>query len=171
MLLMVFAALFLCFCVLAALYDVNQLKIPNWLNLTLAGLFLPAAAVSGLPLEIIGGHLIAGGLAFVIAFGLFAFRIFGGGDAKMIPAVVLWMGPEAALLFAFKMAIAGGIFATLILAVRRTAPAETIPGFMRAAFHPKAPVPYGVAIAAGALLAGPASPLLSGLYTAAGISG
>ena len=171
MLLMAFAALFLCLCVLAALYDVNQLKIPNWLNLTLAGLFIPAAAVSGLPLEIIGGHLIAGGLAFVIAFGLFAFRIFGGGDAKMIPAVVLWMGPEAALLFAFKMAIAGGIFATLILAVRRTAPAEAIPGFMRAAFHPKAPVPYGVAIAAGALLAGAASPLLAGLYTAAGISG
>jgi prepilin peptidase CpaA len=89
----------------------------------------------------------------------------------MIPAVVLWMGPEAALLFAFKMAIAGGICAALILAVRRTAPAEAIPGFMRAPFQPKAGVPYGVAIAAGALLAGAASPLLAGLYTAAGISG
>ncbi|OZB11445.1 MAG: hypothetical protein B7X53_18715, partial [Hyphomonas sp. 34-62-18] len=61
--------------------------------------------------------------------------------------------------------------AALILAVRRTAPAEAIPGFMRAPFQPKAGVPYGVAIAAGALLAGAASPLLAGLYTAAGISG
>lgn len=171
MILMILAALFLCLCVLAALYDVNQLKIPNWLNLTLAGLFVPAAAVSGLPLEIIGGHLMAGGLAFVIAFGLFAFRIFGGGDAKMIPAVVLWMGPEAALPFAFKMAIAGGMCAALILAVRRTAPAEAIPGFMRAPFEPKAGVPYGVAIAAGALLAGAASPLLADLYRAAGFTG
>ena len=171
MVLMVLGALFLCLCVVAALYDVNQLKIPNWLNLTLAGLFIPAAAVSGLPLEIIGGHLMAGGLAFVVAFGLFAFRIFGGGDAKMIPAVVLWMGPEAAFPFAFKMAIAGGLCATLILAVRRTTPAEAVPGFMRAPFQDKASVPYGVAIAAGALLAGSASPLLADLFRAAGFTG
>lgn len=171
MMLMVLAALFLSLCVVAALFDVNQLKIPNWLNLTLAALFIPAAAVSGLPLEIIGGHLLAGGLAFVIAFGLFAFRIFGGGDAKMIPAVVLWMGPEAVFPFAFKMALAGGLCAVLILAVRRTTPAETVPGFMRAPFVDKAGVPYGVAIAAGALLAGANSPLLADLFRAAGFSG
>lgn len=171
MVLMLLAALFLSLCVVAALFDVNQLKIPNWLNLTLAALFIPAAAVSGLPLEIIGGHLMAGGLAFVIAFGLYAFRIFGGGDAKMIPAVVLWMGPAAAFPFAFKMAIAGGLCATLILAVRRTTPAETVPGFMRAPFEEKAGVPYGVAIAAGALLAGSGSPLLSDLFRVAGFTG
>ncbi|MBY9066539.1 prepilin peptidase [Hyphomonas sp. WL0036] len=171
MVLMFLGAIFLGLCVLAALFDVNQLKIPNWLNLTLAALFVPAAAVSGLPLEIIGGHLMAGALAFLISFGLFAFRIFGGGDAKMIPAVVLWVGPAAALMFTFKMAIVGGICAVLVLAVRRTAPAEAIPGFMRAPFEPNAGVPYGVAIAAGALLAGAGSPLLADLFLAAGFTG
>lgn len=171
MVLMVFAALFLSLCVLAALFDVNQLRIPNWLNLALAGLFIPAAAVSGLPLEILGGHLLAGGLAFVIAFGLFGFGVFGGGDAKMIPGVVLWMGPAAAFPFAFYMALAGGACALIILLIRRSMPAEVIPGFMRKPFESKANVPYGVAIAAGALLAGASSPLLAGLYSLAGFTG
>lgn len=169
MLLMILAALFLLLCLFAALHDVNRLTIPNWLNLTLAALFIPAAAVSGLPLEILGGHLLAGLLAFMAAFGLFALRLFGGGDAKMIPAVVLWMGPSAAIPFIFYMALVGGVCALAILVIRRGMPAALIPGFMRAPFEPDAGVPYGVAIAAGALIAGSQSPLLAGLFTAAGI--
>lgn len=169
MALMILAAIFLALCLLAAAYDVNRLIIPNWLNLTLAGLFIPAAAVSGLPLEIIGGHLMAAGLAFLVAFGLFAFRLFGGGDAKMIPAVILWIGPMAAFSFLFWMALTGGLFALVILMIRRSMPAEVIPGFMRAPFEPQAGVPYGVAITAGVLIAGSKSPLLAGLFAAAGI--
>lgn len=82
MILIALSALFLGLCVFAALHDINSLTIPNWLNLSMAALFLPAALVSGLPLEILGGHLLAGGLAFVIAFGLFAFRIFGEGTPR-----------------------------------------------------------------------------------------
>lgn len=171
MILILLSGLFLALCIFAALHDVNRLTIPNWLNITLAALFLPAALVSGLPLELLGGHLLAGGLAFVVAFGLFAFRIFGGGDAKMIPAVVLWMGPAAALPFLYWMAIAGGACALILLIGRRSVPAEVVPGFMRAPFEPKAGVPYGVAIAAGAMLAGPHSLMLAGLYEAIGVSG
>lgn len=171
MILIALSGLFLALCLVAAMHDVNSLTIPNWLNLTLAGLFVPAALVSGLPLEILGGHLLAGGLAFVIAFGLFAFRVFGGGDAKMIPAVVLWMGPAGALPFVYGMAVIGGIFSVLLLAGRRTVPAEAIPGFMRAPFEAKAGVPYGVAIAAGAIFAGAASPLLAAFYEAIGFGG
>jgi len=171
MILILLSGLFLALCVFAALHDVNRLTIPNWLNLTLAGLFIPAAAVSGLPLEILGGHLLAGALAFVIALGLFAFRIFGGGDAKMIPAVVLWMGPAASLPFIYWMAIAGGLCAAALLVSKRMVPAAAIPGFMRAPFEPKAGVPYGVAIAAGAILAGAASPMLASFYALLGFAG
>ena len=164
MILILLAGLFLALCIFAALHDVNRLTIPNWLNITLAALFLPAALFSGLPLELLGGHLLAGGLAFVVAFGLFAFRIFGGGDAKMIPAVVLWMGPAAAMPFLYWMAIAGGACALILLIGRRSIPAEAVPGFMRAPFEPKAGVPSGVAIAAGAMLAGPHSLMLASLY-------
>ena len=171
MILILLSGLFLALCVFAALHDINRLTIPNWLNLTLAGLFVPAALVSGLPLEMIGGQLLAGALAFVIAFGLYAFRIFGGGDAKMIPAVVLWMGPAAAMPFTFWMAIVGGGCALIILFARRSVPVEAFPGFMRAPFEPKAGVPYGVAIAGGAILAGSASPMLASFYEAIGLPG
>jgi len=171
MILIILSGLFLALCIFAALHDVNRLTIPNWLNLTIAGLFVPAALGSGIPLEILGGHLLAGALAFLIALGLFAFRIFGGGDAKMIPAVVLWMGPAAAFPFAYWMAIVGGACAIVLLIGKRSVPASIVPGFMRAPFEPKAGVPYGVAIAGGAIIAGAASPLLAGLYESLGFAG
>jgi prepilin peptidase CpaA len=161
MILSLLAGLFLALCVFAALHDVNRLTIPKWLNLTLALLFVPAAAVSGVPLEIIGGHVIAAACALLIAFGLFAFNIFGGGDAKMIPAVMLWVGPSASITFLFTMAVAGGACAVIIILVRMTMPAEAVPGAIRAPFEEKAGVPYGVAIAAGAFAAGAQSPFLA----------
>ena len=123
--------------------------------------FIPAAVVSGIPMEIIGGHLVAAACAFLIAFGLFAFNIFGGGDAKMIPAVMLWLGPNAAIPFVFVMAVAGGGCALLILAVRKYMPAEALPGAIRAPFEAEAGVPYAVAITAGVFAAGSSSPFLS----------
>jgi len=161
MILAILSCAFLALCVFAAMHDVNRLTIPNWLNLTIAGLFIPAAAVSGIPMEIIGGHLVAAACAFLIAFGLFAFNIFGGGDAKMIPAVMLWLGPNAAIPFVFVMAVAGGGCALLILAVRKYMPAEALPGAIRAPFEAKAGVPYAVAITAGVFAAGSSSPFLS----------
>jgi len=161
MILAMLAGLFLALCVFAALHDVNRLTIPNWLNLTLALLFVPAAAVSGVPMEIIGGHLVTALCAFMIAFGLFAFNIVGGGDAKMIPAVMLWVGPNASVTFLFVMALAGGACAILIILVRKSMPAEVVPGAIRAPFEEKAGVPYGVAIAAGVFAAGAESPFLS----------
>lgn len=165
MILNILGGVFLALCVFAAMHDVNRLTIPNWLNLTLAGLFVPAAAISGIPMEIIGGHLMVAALAFMVAFGLFAFNIFGGGDAKMIPAVMLWLGPDTGMTFVFIMALAGGAFALLILSVRRLIPAAALPGLIRAPFEENAGVPYGVAIAAGVLVAAPASPFLANLLS------
>lgn len=168
MILNILGAGFLVLCIFAAMLDINRLTIPNWLNLSIVGLFVPAAAVSGLPLEMLGGHLMVAALAFLIAFGLFAFNIVGGGDAKMIPAVMLWLGPEAGMPFVFYMALAGGACAMLILLVRRVMPAAAVPGIVRAPFEENAGVPYGVAIAAGAILAASASPFLSGLLNQLG---
>ncbi|MAB12094.1 prepilin peptidase [Hyphomonas sp.] len=171
MILIILGGLFLALCLFAALHDVNSLTIPNWLNLTIAALFVPAAVFSGLPIEILFGHVLAGLAAFVIGFGLFAFRVFGGGDAKMIPAVMLWIGPSASLEFVFTMALVGGACALLIVLVRNTVPAAVVPGPIRAPFEEKAGVPYGVAIAAGAFVASASSPILSETLRATGIIG
>jgi prepilin peptidase CpaA len=173
MLLSIFATGFFGLCSVAAVHDVNRLTIPNWLNLTIAGLFVPAAATAWLtgavPLEILGGHIMAGIAAFVISYGLFAFRVFGGGDAKMIPAVMLWVGPAGAIPFVYFMAIAGGVCVVVILMVRKTVPVIILPRAIRAPFEEKAGVPYGVAIAFGALIAGTSSPLLAKLLNQTGL--
>ncbi|WP_273187307.1 A24 family peptidase [Hyphomonas adhaerens] len=171
MILVILGGVFLALCLFAALHDINSLTIPNWLNLTLAGLFVPAAAFSGLPMEIIFGHVLVGLATFVIAFGLFAFRVFGGGDAKMIPAVMLWVGPTASLEFIFSMALVGGLCAIVIVLVRNTVPAVVLPGPIRAPFEENAGIPYGIAIAAGAFMASPASPILSQTLSSAGLIG
>ncbi|HAE25630.1 MULTISPECIES: A24 family peptidase [Hyphomonas] len=171
MILVILGGVFLALCLFAALHDVNSLTIPNWLNLTLACLFVPAAVFSGLPMEIIFGHVLVGLATFVIAFGLFAFRIFGGGDAKMIPAVMLWVGPTASLEFIFSMALVGGLCAIVIVLVRNTVPAVVLPGPIRAPFEENAGIPYGIAIAAGVFMASPESPILSQTLSSAGLIG
>ena len=171
MILFLLGSVFLALCVFAALHDVNRLTIPNWLNLTLAGLFVPAAAASGLPLEMLGGHVLLGLATFVVAFALFAFGIVGGGDAKMIPAVMLWIGPSASFQFLLAMMLVGGLCALVIVSVRNTVPAVLVPGPIRAPFEEKAGVPYGVAIAAGVFFASPASPILTQTLNYIGITG
>lgn len=89
----------------------------------------------------------------------------------MIPAVMLWLGPSAATSFLIWMALAGGVCALLIIAVRKTIPAEMVPGIVRAPFQPAAGVPYGVAITTGAYMASPLSPFLSGTLSLIGIHG
>lgn len=171
MILFILGGIFLALCLFAALHDINSLTIPNWLNLTLAGLFIPAALFAHLPIEIVFGHVLAGAAAFIVAFGLFAFRVFGGGDAKMIPAVMLWIGPSASLDFILAMALVGGLCALCILFVRNTVPAIILPKAVRAPFEENAGVPYGVAIAAGVFLAASGSPILSQTLKFAGVIG
>lgn len=171
MILSILGVVFFCLCLYAAGHDFSCLKIPNWLNLAIAALFIPAAGVSGLPLEMVGGHVIAGVVAFVLGYGLFAFGIIGGGDAKMLPGVLLWLGPDAALPFLFYMAMAGGVLTLCLIIARKAVPVEIVPGKIRASFEEKAGVPYGVAIAAGAFAAAASSPLLVELVNQIGSIG
>lgn len=165
MILNILGCLFLGLCIVAAMTDINRLKIPNWLNLSLVALFVPAAALSGLPLAMIGGHLVIAALTFLVSFGLFGFNVLGGGDAKMIPAVMLWMGPTAALPFLLNMGLIGGLLALALLMARQAIPSVFVPGAIRAPFENGAGVPYGVAIAAGAILAASETPLLTDLLS------
>ena len=89
----------------------------------------------------------------------------------MIPAVMLWVGPTASLEFIFSMALVGGLCAIVIVLVRNTVPAVVLPGPIRAPFEENAGIPYGIAIAAGAFMASPASPILSQTLSSAGLIG
>ncbi len=161
MILNIFAASFFALCLFAAVRDVETLTIPNWLNAWLAFLFVPACILAAPGWEVAGWHLLAGSLAFVISIILFTTGVFGGGDAKMIPGVMLWVGPGGTIDFIYGMAVAGGILAVTVILARRLVPAHAAPGFAFQTLQVGKGVPYGVAIAVGAFLAAPSSPILT----------
>jgi prepilin peptidase CpaA len=150
----------------AGLRDLTSYVIPNWISLALVAAFFPAALALGLPLSTIGVHagLLAGGL--VLGMGLFAAGWIGGGDAKLFAAAALWLGWPASVTYLAVVCMAGGALAVLLLALRSVWLKPFLPGgpawFSRLT-ETGENVPYGVAIAVGAMVAFPASPLVQAL--------
>jgi prepilin peptidase CpaA len=127
--------------VIAAVIDVRTFTISNRLNLGVA-LLAPLFWWSvGMPLW--PDVAIQIGLAAAV-FGLFALAFYagmmGGGDVKLAAALALWFSPLTTARFLVFMSIAGGVLTLVVLARHRM---QKKPGRPR--------VPYGVAIAIGAL--------------------
>lgn len=149
--------------IVGGLYDLTTMRIPNWISLSLLALFVPAALVSGLPLVDLAIHIGVGLGVLFVCMAMFALNWIGGGDAKLMSAGALWMGLFGALMFLVYTALIGGLFCLLLMSARAYAPRyvgpatpEWIAGLMR----PNGDIPYGVAIAIGALLAYPSSQLV-----------
>lgn len=153
-LLLVFPALV----VIAALKDVTSYTIPNWISLALIAAFVPAALVSGASLASIGLCLAVGAGALLLGMGMFAAGWIGGGDAKLFAAAALWLGAPGALLFMLATGLAGGAL-TLGLLSLRSGWFEPVlaggPAWLRKLGAQGGDIPYGAAIAAGALAAFP----------------
>ncbi|MEJ2818800.1 prepilin peptidase [Caulobacter sp. CCG-8] len=153
-LLLVFPALV----VVAGLKDATSYTIPNWISLALIAAFAPVALVSGASLATLGLCLAAGLAALLVGMGMFAAGWIGGGDAKLFAAVVLWLGWPAAGPFMLVTALAGGAL-TLGLLSLRSGWFEPVlagsPPWIRKLGAKDGDIPYGVAIAVGALMAFP----------------
>lgn len=147
--------------IVAAISDLDAYRIPNWLTGLLAILFLPMAYFTGLPLIDFGYHFLAGIALFILGYLLFSFGLFGGGDAKLMAAAGLWFGTAQALQFLFLTALAGGLMAAgvavwaLIAAyIDFHGPSEQ--SYLRVLANKiKLKLPYGLALAVGAILAFP----------------
>jgi prepilin peptidase CpaA len=144
----------------AALEDARCYTIRNWLVLTIAGAALVLSPLAGLELAQIGMALATGALVLVVTFTLFAFRLIGGGDAKLAAAAALWLGPQGTLLFFIYAMLIGGVVAMAIIVLRRAPLPATAYGWpwMARLQQPGAGIPYAVAMAPGALLALPQTP-------------
>jgi prepilin peptidase CpaA len=156
---LLFASVFPILVLVAALTDATSFIIPNRVSAALALAFLPTVLVIGLPLTTIGVSLLVGAAALVCVVGMFALGWIGGGDAKLFAAAALWLGLPAIGSFLTWTAIGGGVLALALLAARKApAPLTTRgPPWVGRLLEPKGDVPYGVAIAFGALAAFPAS--------------
>ena len=152
----------------AGLTDLTTMTIPNWISLLLILGFVPAAIAVGLTPGQIALHFGIALAGLFLGAGLFALNMLGGGDAKLMAAASLWLGLDGSLVFILGTAVAGGLF-SLGLILARAAPGLAPaggPAWLGRLLTPKGDIPYGVAIAAGALVAFPHSALI-GAFTGA----
>jgi prepilin peptidase CpaA len=129
----------------AAASDLRSFRIPNILPGILMLLFGAVHWIAGFPAPIWENlsHFLA---ALVVGMGLFGKGWVGGGDAKLYAAAALWFGWDGAIKLLFTTTGAGLILAIAFIAARMMGLRKNVPKEDRR-------IPYGVAIAAGAILA------------------
>jgi len=137
--------------------DARTLRIPNTVSLAVLAAFIPMALMAGIGLEAIAWHLGAGVLVLVVGFALFAVGWFGGGDAKLMAAAGVWVGWDQLPYFIFSVVLTGGILSILVILLRRGLGVwpDWVVKSAEGLFTPNKAVPYGVAIAAGAMFTVP----------------
>lgn len=146
--------------VYAAAMDVFTMRIANGISIALVLTFFIAALVAGLSLDQVVVHLGVGLAVLIANMLLFQLRLIGGGDAKLLSAASLWIGYGQLVPFIAYVTIFGGLLALLILGYRSLpAAALPLPPWAVRLHQRGEGIPYGVAIAAGALLVYPMSPI------------
>ncbi len=148
----------------AAAMDLLTMTIPNRISLALIAGFAVLAPLSGMGGTEIAAHVAVGAGALVVGIALFAMGWIGGGDAKIFAAGALWLGPDHLLIFAAVASIAGGALTLLLLFFRMLplpAWAVRVPWLDRL-HRPETGVPYGIALAAAALIIYPMTPWFTG---------
>jgi prepilin peptidase CpaA len=137
--------------VVAAIIDIRTFTISNELNATVAVLaplywwsiglpFWPDAAIQiGVAVAVFG--------ALAIAFYI---GMMGGGDVKLAAAIALWFDPVSTVRFLVFMSLAGGLLTLVVLVLHRLKHRSATPENGQKETE-KPEVPYGVAIAIGAL--------------------
>ena len=157
-------ALFPAGVIVAAIRDVTSFTIPNWLSGLLAVTFIPVALLVHLPMGALGLNVAAGFAALVAGIGMFAMGWCGGGDAKLLAASALWLGWPGVMTLVLATGVAGGAIATALIAARNSGPITALAGrgppWLGRLLTPAEDLPYGLAIAVGALIAFPSSSLI-----------
>lgn len=147
-----FAALML----LAAIEDLRRLVIPNALTLSLCVLW-PLYIMATPTLIATLGSLACAVAVFLAGALLFSRGYMGGGDVKLLAVAVLWAGPARVVPLLLLTGVLGGMLALFLL----IPPGAHLASLTRAKLGPGdaslkdglvTPVPYGIAIAAAAMI-------------------
>lgn len=133
-------------CLAAALFDVFQRRIPNFLCVftALAG---AAFAWTSVGFDGLGGHILHATIALLLGMGLFAAGIIGGGDAKFYTAIAVWFDISAALRLLLSVSIVGVLAVVAWILTRRLMRKK----WRKPSDDPHDAFPYGVAIGIGAI--------------------
>jgi prepilin peptidase CpaA len=137
---------------LAAVADVWKLRIPN---------LFPAAVILLFPVWMYScgwnPQLWQNAVVFIGTFmgGLFLFSRgwLGGGDVKLMAAIALWFDFKGAAALYLWMGIGGAMLAIAFILLRRMLPSGIAQATSVPSLKAGGPIPYGLAISAGAMLA------------------
>lgn len=128
----------------AAISDFRSFRIPNFLPailIVLFGIVYGVGGFAGASWENLLHFLVA----LVAGMILFGRGWIGGGDAKLYAAAALWFNWAGAVTLLFMTTIAGLILAVTFIGARMSGLRKNVPKADRR-------IPYGVAIATGAIL-------------------
>ncbi|HYS45622.1 MAG TPA: prepilin peptidase [Rhizomicrobium sp.] len=137
----------------AAASDLFTMTISNRVSLALAAGFLALALLSGMgPYDILT-HIGAGAAVLVIAFACFAMGWIGGGDAKVAAAAALWFGFGHLMDYLLHASLFGGALTLLLLQFRQWPLPYAFAGqaWLLKLHAKESGIPYGIALAIGAL--------------------
>src|SRR5246500_3626857 len=139
---------------LAAASDLFTMTISNRVSLALAAGFLVLALLGGMAPYQILSHVGAGAAVLAVAFACFAMGWVGGGDAKVAAAAALWFGFAHLMNYLVYASLFGGALTLVLVQFRQWPLPNALTGqawLMR--LHAKeSGIPYGIALAIGAMM-------------------
>lgn len=148
----------------AAVMDVFTMTIPNRISLALLAAFPLAAYLAGFSMHLSLMHLAAFAVVLAAGIALFALRMLGGGDAKLLAVGALWIGFDQLLPFVVHVTVAGGALAIFFLVIRRIpVGAVPLPEWAARLHNSASGIPYGLAICAGGLMVYPHTAMFKAL--------
>src|SRR6056297_2484438 len=108
------AAIVLLLLLAATVCDLRLREVPDWIAIAIALVAVASAVVGWLGIGLV--WIFAGGIVgLLVGYLLFRFARLGGGDAKLIAALGLLVGPVGLVIVLFGMAIAGGVLSLVAM--------------------------------------------------------
>jgi len=141
----------------AASSDLFTMTIANRVSLILVAGFGLLAALIGMSLTAMLTHAGASAMVLAVVFLLFSRGWIGGGDAKLAAATALWFGFAHLADYLFYASLFGGALTVAIIQFRAMPLPQAFVGrdWAERLHRSDGGVPYGIALAAAALLVYP----------------
>ncbi len=147
----------------AASSDLLTMTISNRVSLLLVAGFLVMAGATGMSLPDMLSHFGAAAAVLAVTFTFFARGWIGGGDAKLAAATALWLGFDHLFAYLIYASLFGGVL-TFALIRFRLLPLPRMLAHQDWAVRlhrMDSGIPYGIALAAAALLIYPETPWMT----------
>ncbi len=141
----------------AASSDLFTMTISNRVTLALAGGFVAMALITGMSPSDMLSHFGAAATVLAVTFVFFARGWIGGGDAKLAAATALWLGFDHLVVYLLYASIFGGVLTLLMMRFRLMPLPQALADqeWVKRLHRIDGGVPYGIALAASALMVYP----------------